>query len=529
MELKSAVDEKLFEDLFLKATDLANSGYLAEALKVYGQAYKLNPNSYELLWNAGIINEDFGLYEAALALYNKTLSLNPDSAYLLGNTFLLRMRMCDWADYELRLEELEREIHSNKKVCPPFAASAIIDSPFLQFEVAKLYSLDCYPPRFCNFPKHKKNKKIKLAYFSADFHNHATAYLMARLFELHDRVRFELYAFSFGTNVESFYRNRLKASFDHFIDVSDKTDYEIACLSRDLHIDIAIDLKGYTRDMRAGIFAERAAPIQVNYLGFPGTMGIDYYDYIIADKILIPPECQKYYSEKIVYLPNTYQPNDPGRIKASKQVTRVEIGLPDDRFIFCCFNNCYKITPKVFDSWARILNRTPNSILWLLEENLLATKKLKSEAQKRGVKENQLLFAPKLPLADHLARLRLADLVLDTFPYNAHTTASDALLAGVPVITRLGETFASRVAASLLSAVNLPELITDSQELYEILAIELAANPIRLSQIRENLQANISSKPLFDSIMFAQHIEQAYMRMYEQYLGGIAPDTIFIE
>ena len=210
-------------------------------------------------------------------------------------------------------------------------------------------------------------------------------------------------------------------------------------------------------------------------------------------------------------------------------MTREELGLPEDSFIFCCFNNCYKITPKVFDSWARILNQTPNSILWLLEENSFATKNLKSEAAKRGIKENQLLFAPKLPLADHLARLRLADLVLDTFPYNAHTTASDALLAGVPVITRVGKTFASRVAASLLNAVNLPELITDTQELYESLVIELVANPIRLSQIRADLQGDIFSKSLFNSILFAQHIEQAYTRIYEQYSDGIAPSTIFIE
>ena len=351
---------------------------------------------------------------------------------------------------------------------------------------------------------------------------------MAELFELHDKQKFEIFGFSFGPLKNDEMRQRLEKSFNKFIEVGDKADVEISQLSRDLNIDIAVDLKGFTQDARMGIFSNRAAPIQVNYLGYPGTLGADYMDYIIADETLIPDHLQLGYSEKVVYLPDSYQANDSKRVIADKKFTRQELGLPETGFVFSSFNNNYKILPAIFDSWMRILNTVEGSVLWLFEDNNFATESLKNEAEKRGIDSNRLVFAKRMSLPEHLARHQQADLFLDTFPYNAHTTASDALWAGLPIITLMGESFASRVAASLLYAINLPELVTTSQAEYELLAIELAANPLKLNSIKQKLTKNRLTTPLFNAQLFTKNLEATYMQMYERDMADLPPEHITI-
>ena len=374
--------------------------------------------------------------------------------------------------------------------------------------------------------KQPRQPKIRLGYYSADFHNHATAYLMAELFERHDKSKFELIAFSFGPETKDEMQIRVSQAFDHFINVASLSDLEVALLSRELGIDVAIDLKGVTQDSRLGIFSFRAAPIQVSYLGYPGTLGADYIDYLIADKTLIPPQSQQHYSEKIVYLPNSYQVNDRHRVIAPTQFTKQELGLPEDAFVFCCFNNNFKITPDIFDSWVRILKAVEGSVLWLLQDNPTAAMNLQKEAVRRGLDPARLVFAKRMDLPEHLARHKAADLFLDTTPCNAHTTASDALWAGLPLLTCMGETFASRVAASLLKAIELPELITETQADYEKLAIDLAKTPEKLNAIIEKLERNRLTTPLFDTTLFTKHIEVAYMQMYERYQADLPPEHI---
>jgi len=352
---------------------------------------------------------------------------------------------------------------------------------------------------------------------------------MAELLERHDAEKFELFGFSFGPDSDDAMRQRVAAAFGQFHDVKDLGDAELAELSRNLGIDIAVDLKGFTGDSRLGVFAERCAPIQVNYLGFPGTMGASFIDYIIADKTLIPAESQRGYSEKIVLLPNSYQPNDRQRKISDRAFTREELGLPDAAFVFCCFNNNYKIFPETFDAWMRILKAVDGSVLWLLEDNATAAANLRKEAQARGVDNRRLIFAERMPLEEHLARQKLADLFLDNLPCNAHTTASDALWAGLPVLTCKGKAFAGRVAASLLNAIDLPELVTGTQEEYERRAIELATDPALSGALKSKLALNRTTKPLFNSALYAKHIEAAYEAMMARYEAGLAPDVIEIE
>jgi predicted O-linked N-acetylglucosamine transferase (SPINDLY family) len=363
---------------------------------------------------------------------------------------------------------------------------------------------------------------------SADFHEHATAHLMAGVFEQHDKSKFDITAISIGPNDNSPMRRRLEGSFEKFVDARMLGDAEVSRQIRAAEIDILIDLKGFTRDARTNIFARRAAPIQVNYLGYPGTMGASYFDYIIADSIVIPTSHQGSYSEKIVSLPNSYQANDARRNISDKTFTRAECGLPGRGFVFCCFNNNYKFTPGNFDSWMRILKSVEGSVLWLLEDNATAGANIRKEAGVRGIDPARLVFAERMPPSDHLARHRIADLFLDTLPYNAHTTASDALWAGLPILTEIGQTFAGRVAASLLNALDLTELITHSQDEYEKTAIDLATNAARLALIRDKLDRNRLSAPLFNTNGFTRDIEAAYTAMHERHRAGLAPDHILV-
>jgi predicted O-linked N-acetylglucosamine transferase (SPINDLY family) len=347
--------------------------------------------------------------------------------------------------------------------------------------------------------------------------------------ERHDKSRFQLNAFSFGPDTKDATRARVAAAFDRFIDVRGRSDQDVAMLARQFEIDIAIDLNGFTQGSRTDIFAMRAAPIQVNYLGYPGTMGAEYVDYLVADATVIPEAHRRHYAERIAYLPNSYLANDSGHRISERAFTREELGLPRNGIVYCCFNNSYKIAPGTFDGWMRILDRVEGSVLWLLEGNAHAVNNLRKEAARRGIDGNRLVFAPRVPIADHLARHRSADLFLDTLPYNAHTTAIDALWAGLPVLTRLGETFAGRVAASLLEAIRVPELITRTPDEYEGLAVALATNPDRLIELKRKLADNRLTTPLFDTRLLAKHIEAAYTAMYERYQTDLLADHIYVQ
>jgi predicted O-linked N-acetylglucosamine transferase (SPINDLY family) len=505
-------------------------GRYGDAMSSYEMALAVKPDDAMVHVNRGVTLHELKRYREAALSYGKALLIKPDYDFLFAERLNLLMRICDWSDFDQDIAQLYRKIEGHEKVATPFPVLALLDSPALQKEVAMNYVQEKYPEQHL-FPAiliRERHDRIRIGYYSADFHNHATVYLMAELFEQHDRSCFELFAFSFGPDKQDEMRKRVSVCFDRFIDVRTQTDHDVALLSRTLEIDIAVDLKGFTQDSRTGIFALRAAPIQVNYLGYPGTMGAEYIDYLIADQIVIPESNRQFYTEKIVSLPDSYQVNDAKRRIAERIFTREELGLPKRGFVFCCFNNNYKINPATFDGWMRILSKVPESIIWLLEDNPEVAEHLSREAVQRGVDSSRLIFAKRMLLPDHLARHRLADLFLDTFPCNAHTTASDALWAGLPVLTLTGESFASRVAASLLNAVEMPELITSRQDEYEALAIALATNPEKLRQIRHKLGQNRLTAPLFDTQRFTRHLEEAYSAMYERYQEGLSPEHMVL-
>jgi len=500
------------------------------ALQSYDKVILLQPDYVGAHDNRGNVLQIIGQYHAALESYDKAFLLKPEHEYLQGSRLFMRRNLCVWEDTESEWPQLEALIERGLKVAPPFASLAFSGSPAIQRQAAEIYVRDKAPARAtaAAIPRRPGRDRIRIGYFSTDYYNNATSYLMAEIFELHDRDKFEVLGFSFGPVVVDEMSQRVSAAMDKFLDIRFMTDRQAAELSRGLEVDIAVDLKGHTLDHRAGIFAERAAPIQVNYLGYPGTMGAEYMDYLIADQTVIPGASRQYYSEKIVYLPDSYQCNDSRRAISTKPCARAAEGLPETAFVFCCFNNSYKITPAVFDGWMRILGRVEGSVLWLWENKPWASENLRKEAQRRGISPERLIFARTLPLNEHLARHRLADLFLDTFPYNAHTTASHALWTGLPVLTRMGETFASRVAASLLRAVNLPELITATEAEFEDLAVELAHDTERFQTVRQRLQQNRLSAPLFDSQAFTRHLEAAYTAMVERVEAGLPPEHIRI-
>lgn len=495
------------------------------------RAAELDPKSAEAWVNLASALSEMKRDEPALECFNKAFYLKPDYEFLLSHVLYLRAKLCDWNGLAGNLTRLSQRIEQGHKAATPFPILPLLDNPPLQKKTAEIYVAHVHPqqPGLGPIPRHRPHDRMRIGYYSADFHNHPVSAQMVELLELHDRSRFELFGFSFGPDDQSELRKRVTDAFDTFIDAKNKSDQDVAALSRELEIDIAVDLGGFTGNPRTNIFAHRAAPIQVNYLGYPATMGAEYIDYIVADRTLIPAGRQAHYSEKVVYLPHTYMPNDRKREISSKQFTREELGLPSAGFVFCSFNRSYKITPQVFDIWMRILQRVGGSVLWLSAASPLANGNLCKEASNRGIDPVRLIFAERMPsLAEHFARHRMADLFLDTFPYNAHSTAGDALWAGLPVLTCMGDSFASRVAASLLNAIELPELITATHADYEALAVELADNPEKLSRIRQKLENNRLATALFDTPLYARHIEAAYAAMYERHQDGLPPENIHI-
>jgi predicted O-linked N-acetylglucosamine transferase (SPINDLY family) len=504
-----------------------------EAIRYYELAIQIWPEFAQAHFNKATALADLGLNEQAVVEYRHAQRLMPEMELLCGNLIHAEMKLCNWHGLDTNIQSLMQLTRdTNHLVSEPFSMISISNLESLNLKLATTFSNIKFPNRAQDkslFASKPKNKKIALGYFSANFHNHAVAYLISEIFEKHDRNKFQLIAFSFGPDKNDEMQNRLKGVFDSFIDVKNKSDQEVATLSRELGIDIAIDLMGHTQDGRPGIFALHAAPIQINYLGYPGTLGALYMDYIIADPITIPESNRDFFTEKIIYLPNCYQANDGKRAISDKVFGRSEMGLPETGFVFCCFNQNYKITPSVFDDWMRILSQVEGSVLWLLEDSVTAATNLKQEALARGIEPERLIFAKRMGLPEHLARHHLADLFLDTLPYNAHTTASDALWAGLPVLTCVGETFPGRVAASLLKAIGLPELIAESRKEYMEMAIQLANDPQRLKSIRNRLAENRLTTPLFDSTLFTKHIEAGYQKVYDRYHDGLSPAHIFVE
>ena len=418
-----------------------------EALASYDRALAIKPDNAEALNNHGIVLQELKRFDDALASYARALTLEPDYVFLFGSWLHCKMMICDWRGLANDFDRLVEKIERGGKTAYPFQLLATPASAALQRKCSQICIREKHPQILLSpkFEGRHAHDRIRLGYFSADFRNHATAYLMAELFERHDRAKFELIAFSFGPPTQDAMRTRLEKSFDRFIEAGALSDKDVALLARSLEIDIAVDLNGFTQGSRTNVFALRSAPIQVNYLGYPGTMGAGYIDYLIADSTLIPEGQQQHYTEKIAYLPDTYQVNDSKRLIAEKLFTKTECGLPEEGFVFCCFNNNFKFTPEIFDIWMRLLSRVEGSVLWLFEGNAAAAKNLRAEAQARGVTPERLVFAKRADLSEHLARHRLADLFLDTLPCNAHTTASDALWAGLPVLTCLGQTFAGEL------------------------------------------------------------------------------------
>ena len=508
-----------------RGNSLHELGRVAEALVCYEQLLKSAPDFADAYVNRGRGLKEQDRLEAALSSYELALRVSPQYEWLYGNWLHTRMQLADWNGFEARVGELAARLEQGQKAAAPFPVLSLVDSPPLQRQAAQLWVREKAPLRNLLGPlaRYGRREKIRLAYVSADFRQHPVAMLLAAVLERHDRTRFEVTAFSIGADTQDPMRQRIERGVDRFIDVRARSDRQIAELARSLQLDIAIDLGGFTDGARPALFALRAAPLQVSYLGYLGTLGAPYMDYLIADPVIIPATHRHHYAEKILYLPS-YQANDSKRLMAEKRFTREELALPPDGVVFCCFNASYKITPSTFDSWMRILRKVPGSVLWLLAERDTVERHLRQEAQTRGIDPQRLVFAQRLARPEYLARYRAADLFLDTLPYNAGTTASDALWAGLPVLTRRGEAFAARVAASLLEAIGLPELITTSAEHYEALAVELAHHPQRLLALRDKLDTNRSNTLLFDTSAFTAHLEHALQRIHERHLAGLPPE-----
>jgi predicted O-linked N-acetylglucosamine transferase (SPINDLY family) len=498
----------------------------SEALACYERALALEPLA-KTYRNEAAALEELGELEDAVASYGRALALDPDGSFLLGDYRHARMQICDWAGFEADQARIVSGLEQGRAMVSPFAALSLLDRAESQRQAAEIWARrECTPRRPTQPPgPYPRHEKIRIGYFSADFRTHALTALTAEMLESHDRSGFELTAFSLGPDVRDAARTRLEPVFERFLSLAAASDGEVAALARQLEIDIAVDLGGYTRGARPRIFALRAAPIQVSYLGFLGTTGAGCSDYLIADPVIVPPPSRRYYVEQIAYLPS-YQPNDSKRVIAPRIPARAELGLPPSGFVFCCFNAHYKINPETLTSWARILAAVPGSVLFLLGGNAAAERNLRRSAADRGVDSERLVFGRRLPFDEYLARYRAADLFLDTLPYNAGATASDALWAGLPLLSCCGETFASRVAASLLTAAGLPELIAADRRSYEELAIGLAADAPRLTAIRSRLAAARQTAPLFDTAAFTRNLEALYRRMYERSRSGLPPQHL---
>ena len=513
-----------------KGTILVGLTRWAEALTCYEKAISINSKNAIAWVNKALLLIDDKRLDDALTCFDKALAIEPGLPPHYGNRLHIKMSVCEWNNVESESEILFQKIRAGEIATPPFPVLGLSDDPLLQRSAAKLWVDDRWPARSVlgEIPKRPRHEKIRIAYLSADFREHPGGYNFVGLFEHLDRTRFDIFAISFYSAPASAIRTRLIQAFDRFIDAEDKSDREVASLMRDLQIDIAVDIMGPTQNAREGVFALRAAPIQVNQFGW--TSAAPYMDYLVSDEVTIPGTHLPFYSEKVAYVPNTWFPTDGKRQMPAQTPSRTGAGLPEHGLVFCSFVNSFKITPEVFSVWMRILKATGESVLWLRDHNATMIGNLRREAEQHGINPDRLIFAPVVKqMEDHLARYRLADLFLDTFPFTAQTTSVDALWAGLPVLTRMGESSISRLAGSILYAVGLHELVTTSIDDYERLAIELASQPERLAKLRQQLDENRLSKPLFDTARYTRHIEDAFTQMYERYHSDLAPEHIFVK
>jgi predicted O-linked N-acetylglucosamine transferase (SPINDLY family) len=513
------------EALNSRGNSLRALGRYAEAIAAYDESLRLDPDNATVQGNrAHALMQCEDRIDEALVSYSRALELDPDTPELAGSLLYTQICRADWSAMvpSASRENVLRSVLAGKPVCAPFAFLSITDSASAQLECARSFAMRTARIDSRRSRQHR-HQRIRVAYVSPDLGEHAVSYLMAGVLERHDRRRFETYAVSLRPAQATAAGERTKNAFHRFIDVSKSSDQEVAELMRSLEIDIAVDLTGYTRGFRPQIFGHDAAPIQVSYLGYPGTLGAPFMDYLIADEFVIPPQKRPYYSEAIVYLPDCFQANDDRRAISERSFSRAAERLPEDCFVYCCLNNSHKINPSMFDIWMRLLALVPASVLWLLGHEPAVNDNLRREAASRGIDADRLVFAERIAYAEYLSRLRLADLFLDTLPFNAGATASDALWAGVPLLTCAGDAFAARMAGSLLRAAGVPELITFSTEEYESKALELARSPEKLRGVRQRLTQNRRTMPLFDTGRFTRHLEAAYEEMWRRHESGSPP------
>ncbi len=521
---------RLQPDFFEAFNNLGNiekgAGHTDAAIACYRQAIHIQPSFAPAHSNLGGLLGQLGRHEEAIAACTRALEYAPDSQESLSKLAHQLSIVSDWDRLGPCRERILAASPQTGRIVP-FEALLLEDNPRAQRHRAQSFARRKFQSAELPSPAAPDTRppRLRIGYFSADFHNHATMYLIARMLELHDKERFEIIAYSYGPNTDDAMRKRARNAVSAFHEVGQLGDREVAELGRSHRLDIAVDLKGYTQDSRLGIFSYRVAPLQVSYLGYPGTTGASFIDYLVADHVVIPPKQRKHYSEQLLYLPNSYQANDDAQA-VGPAVSRSDVGLPDNGFVFCCFNNSYKIRKEEFTIWMRLLGEVKGSVLWLIQANDRSETNLRREAENAGIEPDRLLFAPRIPRPGHLARLRLADLFLDTFFINAHTTASDALICGVPLVTKAGAGFPTRVAASLLSAVGLSSLITESDEAYEQLALSLARNPDHLTDLKNRLQDNCANAPLFDPARFTRDLEAAYDTAYQCHLEGRPPALV---
>jgi protein O-GlcNAc transferase len=515
-----------------------NLGGVLNHLKNYGEAEKslrqaisLQSNSAEAHSNLGVALGNLHRYEEARDCFDRAVEINPQHDIAFSQSALISRRICDWSQFAETRTELTRRVREDRSALSPFVFLTFSDDPADHLLCARYYAeFKAYSSKqnlFTVTPT--KGEPIRIAYVSGDFREHPVAYQMAELFERHDRARFEIFGISMGRDDNSPIRSRLIEAFDQFIDVRTMGHQAVGQLLAEKQIHIAVDLNGYTAGARPEIFVQRPAPIQVNYLGYPCTMGADFMDYILVDPHIAPPDQQQNFSEQLVHLPDSYMVTDSKRTMPKNGPSRQDVGLPEEGFVFCCFHNSYKITAETFDIWMRLLNGVPKSVLWMRADNESAIQNLRKEATARGVDPDRIVLADRVDRADHLARHSLADLFLDTLPYNAHSSASDALWAGLPVLTCEGQAFAGRVGSSLLHAMGMPELITNSLEDYEAMALKLATTPELLEELCQKLARNRDTTPLFDAKRFCTHIEAAYKAMYDNWCEEKIPGSIKVD
>ncbi len=515
---------------------LINSGTLLRetlqhlpALERFNRALAINPDNQNALSNCAVMLTEFKRPLEAIAMFDRLLKINPDFEWGIGSICYERMHICDWAHFDADVATILAGIDAGKPSAKSLGVMSITDSAAVHHRCAETFADLRYPVRYAPLwnGERYRHDRIRIAYVSPDLREHPVGHLMAGIFERHDKKRFETIAISIGINDNSRLRQRMLDTFDHFVDARMMESRRIAEIMREMEVDVAIDLAGFTSDSRSEVFAMRPAPAQVNYLGYPGTMGTKYMDYIVADRHVIPPEHKKFYNEQVVYLPDAYLPAASGLKIADRTPTRAECGLPEEGVVFCSFNHDYKIAPHVFAVWMRLLREVPGSVLWLMSRNPLSQENLRREASKRGVDPDRLVFAQRVPrVEDHLARYRQADLFLDTHPYNAHTTCADALMSGLPVVTCMGGAFPSRVAGSLLHAAGIPELVTTSLADYEALALQLARDPQRLACLKAQLIATQPTNALCDADGFCRNLEAIYTSMWRQTQLGGARDAL---